>query len=80
VFLKYVFNYEQNFSCFDPDYPASGLTVAGLARVYCTSTISRNGTVQQFSVHLIEFNEIRSAVPISAREDAESSAFTLDEK
>jgi hypothetical protein len=27
--LKYVLNCEQNFSCFDPDYPTSELTVAG---------------------------------------------------
>jgi hypothetical protein len=23
------------FSCFNPDYPTSGLTLTGLARVYC---------------------------------------------
>jgi hypothetical protein len=34
---KYVLNCEQKFyfSCLDPDYPTSGLTVTGLARVYC---------------------------------------------
>jgi hypothetical protein len=32
--LKYVLNSEEHFSYFDPDYPTSGLTVTGLARVY----------------------------------------------
>jgi hypothetical protein len=27
-----------HFSCFDPDYPISGLTVTRSARVYCTFT------------------------------------------
>jgi hypothetical protein len=31
--LKQVLSREQNFSYFDPDYPTSGLTAAGLARV-----------------------------------------------
>jgi hypothetical protein len=33
--LKYVLNCEQNFSYFDTDFPTYGLTVTGLARVYC---------------------------------------------
>jgi hypothetical protein len=35
--LTCVLNCEQHFSYFDPDYPTSGLTVTGLARVYCVS-------------------------------------------
>jgi hypothetical protein len=34
--LKYVLNSEEHFLYFDPDYPTSGLTVTGLARVYFT--------------------------------------------
>jgi hypothetical protein len=33
--LKYFINCEQNFSYLDLDYPTFGLTVTGLARVYC---------------------------------------------
>jgi hypothetical protein len=73
-----VLNCEQNFSNFDPDYPKSGLTVAGLARLYCIWTNARNGTIQQFSVPPIELIEKRAAVPILAGEDAEDSAFTSD--
>jgi hypothetical protein len=32
VFKVYVLKCEQNFLFFDPDYPASGLTVTGLSR------------------------------------------------
>jgi hypothetical protein len=32
--LKYVLNYGQHFSFFDSDFPTSGLTVTGLAKVY----------------------------------------------
>jgi hypothetical protein len=35
--LKYVLNWEQHFSYFNPDYLPSGLTVTELARVYCTA-------------------------------------------
>jgi hypothetical protein len=38
--LKYVFNCEHDFSYFDPDYLTIGLTVTGLARSYCGSTLS----------------------------------------
>jgi hypothetical protein len=43
AFLNYyVLNCEQHFSYFDSDYPTSGLTVTGLARVYNTLESIKN--------------------------------------
>jgi hypothetical protein len=44
---KYVLNWKQNFSYFDPDYPTSGFTVTGLARVYCSSLDSSRSQIRQ---------------------------------
>jgi ferredoxin len=35
----YVFNCEQHFSYFDPDYPTFTLNVTGLARVHCNAIV-----------------------------------------
>jgi hypothetical protein len=43
--LKYVFNYEQHFSYFNPDYLTSGLTVTSLVSVYC---IMKNDVHQNY--------------------------------
>jgi hypothetical protein len=53
--LKYVFNCEQNFSFCpysDPDYPTSGLTVIGLARVYCVCTIQYITKYNEYDEHM----------------------------
>jgi hypothetical protein len=54
--LKYVLSCKQHFSYSDPDYPTCGLTVSGLARVYCvlltqytTGACTDGGNIQKFN-------------------------------
>jgi hypothetical protein len=60
----YILKCEQHFSYFDPDYPISGLTVTGLARVYCTF-ISQHyrygGTADHLLIICINENSVNDA-------------------
>jgi hypothetical protein len=75
--LKYVLNCEQHFfyfSCFDPDYPTSGLTITGLARVYCIYIyiytylcVSRDSSVGIATGYWLDDRGVGFRVPVGSR-------------